>query len=50
MIYIQFEAELLVAIVKAADSTSAADPNSLGQVDVMAVAREVVPDVNKQWI
>jgi hypothetical protein len=31
MIYLQFEDKLLVAIVRAVDAKSAADPNSLGQ-------------------
>ena len=50
MTYSQFEEELLVAIVKTADANSAADPNSLGQVDVMVVASEVSPCASEQLV
>jgi hypothetical protein len=44
MTYSQFEDELLVALVTAADAAPR------GQVEVMEVARTVSPDASKQWI
>jgi hypothetical protein len=50
MTYSQFEDEFLVASVKAADAALAANPRSHGQVDCFAVAEDVLPGVNGQWV
>jgi hypothetical protein len=42
--YSQFEDELLVAIV------AVADVHPLGQVDVLAVAPTLLPNVKHQWV
>jgi hypothetical protein len=42
--YSQFEGELLIATVEAADA------NSRGQVDMAVVAESVLPGVNENWI
>ena len=44
MSYSQFEADLLLAIIEAADATSG------GQVEVSQIASTIFPQVNEDWI
>ena len=50
MMYSQFEDELLVRIRASADANFADNPFSRGQVEVIALAREVWPEVSEHWV